>query len=71
MQQAIGKLEERVTALEREVRKVKAALKAVPQGSQHPWWERLAGQFKNDPLFDELVAAGQAYRRSQAPRTRK
>jgi len=49
---------------------VKSELQAVRQGSHQPWWERPAGRFKDDPLFDELIAAGQAYRRSLRPRAR-
>jgi hypothetical protein len=70
MQTANANLEERVTALEREVRKVKAALKAGRLQRQPPWWERFAGRFKNDSLFDKVIDAGQAYRRSLTPRTR-
>lgn len=62
-------LEERIAALEREMREVKSVLKTV-SGTQRPWWERLAGTFKDDPLFDEIVEAGAAYRRSLASRGR-
>ena len=58
------KLERRVTVLERELRKMRSELKAVRKVSQQPSWKRLAGRFKNDPLFDEIVEAGNAYRRS-------
>jgi hypothetical protein len=64
------KLEERVTDLERQLRTMKSQLKAVRTGSQKPWWEELAGRFKNDPLFDEITEAGQAYRRALARRAR-
>ena len=62
-------LEQRIAALEREMREVKSVLKTV-NATQAPWWERLAGTFKDDPLFDEIVEAGRAYRRSLASRTR-
>jgi hypothetical protein len=64
------KLEERVTDLERQLRTMKSQLKAVRKASRKPWWEELAGRFKNDPLFDEISEAGQAYRRALARRTR-
>lgn len=64
------KLEERVTDLERQLRTMKSELKAVRKASQKPWWEDLAGRFKNDPLFDEITEAGQAYRRALARRSR-
>ena len=63
-------LEARVAALERQVHTLQAELKMVRQESQAAWWERLAGRFKNDPLFDEVVEAGQTYRRSLSPRSR-
>jgi hypothetical protein len=60
-----------VTALERELQKVKTALKVATNATQKPWWEQHAGQFKNDPLFDLIVAMGQEYRRSKIPQSRK
>ena len=64
------KLEQRVTVLERELRKVRSELKSVRTGSQQPWWKQLAGSFKNDPIFDEIIEAGHAHRRSLARRAR-
>ena len=55
-------LEKRVEALERELRSLKSAVQKTK--SKAPWWERLAGTFGDDPLFDEMVEAGQKYRRS-------
>lgn len=64
------KLAQRVTVLERELRKVRSELKTVRKVSRQPWWTRLAGSFKNDPLFDEIIDAGKAYRRSSSSRAR-
>jgi hypothetical protein len=55
-------LEKRVEALERELRTLKAAVKNTK--AKELWWERLAGAFTDDPLFDEMVEAGREYRRS-------
>ena len=63
-------IEERVTGLDRELRKMRSELKAVRKGSQRPWWERRAGRFKHDPLFDEVVKAGRTYRRALTLRAR-
>jgi hypothetical protein len=71
MQPEITDLAERVTALGRELRRVRTTLKVATNATQEPWWGQRAGQFKNDPLFDQIVAAGQTYRRSKIPRTRK
>jgi hypothetical protein len=71
MQPEITDLRERVTVLERELRKIKIVLKKETNPTQEPWWEQRAGQFKNDPLFDQIVAAGEAYRRTKASRAQK
>jgi hypothetical protein len=55
-------LEKRVDALEREIKTLKSAIR----GKRTPWWVRLAGNFKDDPLFDEMVREGKKYRRSTA-----
>lgn len=60
-------LEKRVDALERELKSLKSAVRK--NKSEGPWWERLAGTFRDDPLFDEMVEAGQKYRRSLARRS--
>ena len=70
MQSTAIKLEKRVTVLERQLRRVRSELKAVRKSSQRPWWERLSGRFKDDSLFDEIIKAGKAYRRSMTPRAR-
>ena len=35
------------------------------------WWVEQAGKFANDPVYDEIVRRGKAYRQSQRPRPRK
>lgn len=56
-------IEQRVEALGREVRLLRAAVKKKGE-KEKPWWERFGGTFKDYPLFDEMVKAGQRYRRS-------
>ena len=70
MQANNNALQKRVSNLERQLREVQTELEAIRRTTQKPWWERLAGTFKSDPRFDEVVAAGRAYRRSLVPRTR-
>lgn len=60
-------LEKRVDALERELRSLKSTVRKTK--SDKPWWDRLAGAFKDDPAFDEMVEAGRKYRRSSARRS--
>jgi len=59
-------LEKRVEALERELRSLKSA---IQKKSREPWWERLAGTFEDDPIFDEIVEAGRKYRQSLVRRS--
>jgi hypothetical protein len=66
---AAANLERRIDALEREVRSIKLAI-SESEKTQRPWWERLAGAFKDDELFDEMVKAGRNYRKKAGRRTR-
>jgi hypothetical protein len=61
-------IEQRIEALEEEVRRLRAAVKKGER--DQPWWERVGGMFKDDPLFDEIVDAGKKYRRSLRPRSK-
>ena len=57
-------IEERVTLLEQEMRKVKTQNKSK---DTRPWWEQRFGAFKDDPLYDEAMKAGEEYRKAQVP----
>ena len=57
-------LENRVEALEQEMRLIKSLFHELKQ-EEKPWWVSQAGAFKDDPLFDEMVEAAQQYRKSQ------
>ena len=65
----IVELTRRVEELEREV----ARLKQERNGSldDRPWWERIAGSFKDDPEFDEIVRLGREYRESLRPKPKR
>jgi len=55
-------LEQRVELIERELNFLKAQL---PRNSQKPWWQKIAGVFENDPVFDEISSLGQALREQE------
>ncbi len=64
---AAPSLEERVTALEAELKQLKQqsgqdTLPDAPRG-----WQRIVGIFKDDPEFDEAVRLGREWRMSDAP----
>jgi len=71
MQTANPNLEARVTALEQEIQQVKTVLTTIHPRSSLPWWEQVAGTFKDDPLFDDMVEAGQHYRRALTRKSRR
>ncbi len=64
MSEELQLLEQRVAQLERDVSQLKAG---STDRSREPWWERIAGRFENDPVFDEIVRLGKEYRESLRP----
>lgn len=53
-------LEERVAALEQKVAALAGQNAAPPTDPR--WWEARAGWFKNDPVYDEMMAYGRYFR---------
>jgi len=62
---ASGKLERRVAALEAELASLKSKLEGLSPSK--PWWERIAGTFENDPIYEKAMKLGRQYRRSFKP----
>lgn len=62
-------LEKRIEVLEREVEELKRQLKKG-KAKEEPWYDRVAGMFANDPVFDEIVERGRQYRESLRPKSR-
>lgn len=57
-------LEERINALETEVKQLKQ--QSNPDaGDKTPWWEKIRGQFKDDPLYEEAMRLGREWRQSE------
>ena len=56
-------LEERVSVLEKQIAKLESCSSA--QTPQVPWWEKIRGTFKEDPIYDEAMKLGQEWRSSQ------
>jgi hypothetical protein len=55
-------LESKVARLEEEIRDIR---RLIADGSSVPWWKRIAGTFKDDPVFAEIVRLGQKVRREE------
>ncbi len=56
-------LEERLQALEKDVADLKSAREDDAPGRNA--WLNTLGRFKDDPLFDEALRLGRAYRKRQ------
>lgn len=59
---ASTKLEKRVAAVEEELAALKSKLEAI---STVPWWQRIAGTFEKDPVYEKAMKLGRQYRQSQ------
>ena len=60
-------LETRLARVERELEGVKATLaKEAPT----PWWQQIAGAFKDDPAFDEITRLGAEIREADREEAR-
>ena len=69
MASSTSQLEQRMAALEAAVTTLKSQMAAL-QTSQ-PWWERIAGTFQHDPMYEEAMRLGRQYRQSLRPKTRE
>jgi len=56
-------IERRVKALEQRVARLAKSGSKVNRA----WYRTHAGRFASDPVFDEIVRLGRAYRKSQKP----
>jgi hypothetical protein len=61
-------LEDRVAALEAEVKRLKDL---IEKGPAKPGWKAIVGAFANDPYYEEAMKLGRAYRESTRPKQRK
>ena len=57
-------IEKRLERVEREVEQIKSQLNS---GSGTGWISRMRGQFRDDPVFDEIVRLGKEIRDAELP----
>ena len=66
-------IEKRVAVLERELANLRRQVEGT--NAPQPWWERIAGTFENDPVYQQAMKLGRKYRQSlrpdKSPRKRK
>jgi len=58
-------LEKRVAALEGELARLRRRIEA--EETARPWWERIAGTFEKDPIYERAMKMGREYRKSLNP----
>ena len=63
LQDRTSHLEQRVSTLETELLEIKRLLAKSSQ-QKSSWWLKVAGNFEQDPTFDEVVQLGQEWRKS-------
>jgi hypothetical protein len=63
-----AEIEERLLALEAEIRLLKSQARAQPNKADAKWVLAQAGRFANDPGFDEVLRLGREYRESLRPK---
>lgn len=57
-------IEKRLAALEAEFALFKSRVMNKNQ-NEKPWYEKIAGTFADDPIYDEAMKLGREYRESQ------
>ena len=55
-------LEKRIQAIEEELARLESKLESLT--SPRPWWERIAGTFEGDAVYQRAMKLGREYRRS-------
>ncbi len=63
-------LKQRVEALEAELERLKAKVDQPPCDAR-PWWDKIAGTFANDPIYEEAMRLGREWRESFRPTSSK
>jgi hypothetical protein len=63
-------LEDRVTALEAEVARLKLCVETTQRTSED-WIDEIWGSFDNDPLYEEAMRLGKQYCASLRPKPKK
>ncbi|HEY3395723.1 MAG TPA: hypothetical protein VGK58_23680 [Lacipirellulaceae bacterium] len=58
-------LEKRMAELEQELAALRKKVEALT--GTKPWWERIAGTFEHDPVYERAMQLGRKYRRDQRP----
>jgi hypothetical protein len=58
-------LEQRMAELEQELAALRKKVEDL--AGTKPWWERIAGTFEHDAVYEQAMRLGREYRRPQRP----
>jgi hypothetical protein len=61
-----GSVEDRIVQLEQKVRQLEEVSR--PDTNAPPWWERVAGAFKDDPVYAAAMKLGAEIRKADQPK---
>jgi hypothetical protein len=64
----MANLAKRVAELEEKVDRLQRLL-AGREKKDVPWWDKIAGTFANDPIYEEAMRLGREYREAQRPKS--
>ena len=62
---SFGSFEDRILQLEQKVRQLE--ISAQPATKLRPWWERVAGAFKDDQVYAAAMKLGAEIRKGDQP----
>ena len=65
----LAQVEKKLAVLESEIKQLKRHAHPVKRDGR--WYVENAGQFKDDPVYDEIVRRGRQYRQSLRPKSVK
>ena len=65
----LAQVQKRLAVLESEIEQLKRQSPAPKRDGK--WYVQNSGQFKDDPVYDEIVRRGRQYRTSLRPRSTK
>ena len=61
-----AEVEQRLADLEKEVATLRTRVAELSEAP--PWWERIAGTFHNDPVFQQAMELGRKFRQAKRPK---
>ena len=59
-----NQIEDRLNRVERELKELKAL---VADKQKIPWWQQICGDFKDDPVFEDIIRRGAKLRKKDRP----